>query len=380
MASGQAESLYPAPNDSSFTHSRFDKAAHRLIPSLPEESTAIFAYAPLVAWIFAPLGKVSPHISLLFWQIISILGLLLSAAFLSRTNDARASHILFLSSLFLPVITTLWSGQVSLVFGLLPLSAGYFLFKIKRPFLAGLAWSLLCLKPQFVFVPALVIFALVLARRFQCSVGFLFGVIALVGATVMFVPMTVTTSWLNSLQLRETLSYAGVYKIREYLVTSLPADILLALPIEIGPRIKWPIYIAAATLWLAGAWRCQKLMNSTQLDEFSKISLILIVALMLLPITSPYLLYYDLCIFVPAGVILLGNGWPALSSGSLKFIGLIGWLGISGYMLAFMTLPERFVQPLLLQFILLGLLYTLSQTLDRICPVSEVLPTKSTQV
>src|SRR4030095_2630795 len=101
---------------------------------------------------------------------------------------------------------------------------------------------------------------------------------------------------------------------------------------------------------------------------------------MLLPITSPYLLYYDLCIFVPAGIILLGNGWPALPSVSLKFIGLIGWLSISGYMLAFMTLPAHLVQPLLLQFILLGLFYELSKTLDKICPVSEVPPIQSTQV
>jgi hypothetical protein len=380
VAAGQAESLYPAPNDSSFTHSRFDQAAHRLVPALPAQSTAIFAYAPLVAWIFAPLGKVSPNISLLFWQLISMLSLLLSAVFLSRASNARASDVLFLSSLFLPVITTLWSGQVSLVFGLLPLSAGYFLFKKDRPFLAGLVWSLVSLKPQFVFVPALVSFALVLAGRFKCFLGFFVGGIALIGLTLMFVPMTVISSWLYSLQLRETLSYAGVYKIREYLVTSLPADILLRLPIELGARIKWPIYIAAATLWLAGAWRCKKLINSTSLTEFPKISLTLAVALVLLPITSPYLLYYDLCIFVPVGVILLGNGWRALSSVSLKLIGLIGWLSISGYMVAFMTLPVHFVQPLLLQFILLALFYKLSKTLDGICPVSNVPPIQSTQV
>ena len=379
MASGRAEDLYPTANDSSFTHSHFNEAAHRLVPSLPEQSTAIFAYTPLVAWIFAPFGRVSPNISLLFWQLISALSLLVSAVFLSRTSNARTSDILFLSSLFLPVIATLWSGQVSLVFGLFPLSAGYFLFKRNRPLLAGVVWSLLCLKPQFVFVPALVSFSLLLAGRFKCCIGFVIGVIALIGLTVILVPMTVTISWLYSLQLRETLSYAGVYKIREYLVTSLPADILLRLPIELGANIKWAIYIAAATLWFAAAWRCKKLIDFNQLTEFSKISLTLLVALMLLPITSPYLLYYDLCIFVPAGVILLGNGWRA-SSVSLKFIGVIGWLSISAYMLAFMTLPEHFVQPLLLQFILLCLLYKLSKTLDRICLVSEGPAIQSTQV
>jgi len=371
MASGQAESLYPWPNDSSFTHSRFDEAAHRLIPALSEQSTAIFAYTPLVAWIFAPLSKVSPNLSILFWQIISMLGLLLSAALLARTSNARASDILFLSSLFFPVITSLWSGQVSLVFGLLPLSAGYFSFKKNRPFLAGLVWSFLSLKPQLAFVPALVIFVLILAGRFGCFLGFFVGVIALIGSTVMFVPMTVTVSWLYSLQLRETLSYAGVFKIREYLVTSLPADILLLLPIELGTSLKWSIYIAAATLWLAGAWRCSKLIRSCVLDEFAKISLILVVALTLLPITSPYLLYYDLCLFVPAGAILLGNGRHGLPSAGLPFIGLIGWLSISSYMVAFMSLPKHFVQPLLLMMILLALFYKLSKTLDLICPVPK---------
>ena len=149
---------------------------------------------------------------------------------------------------------------------------------------------------------------------------------------------------------------------------------------ELGANVKWPIYIAAATLWLAGAWRCKKLIKSTLLDEFPKISLTLLVALMLLPITSPYLLYYDLCLFVPAGVILLGNGWQASPSVSFKFIGLIGWLSISAYMLAFMTLPDPFVQPLLLQLILLCLLHKLSKTLDRICPVSESPALQSSQV
>jgi len=149
---------------------------------------------------------------------------------------------------------------------------------------------------------------------------------------------------------------------------------------ELGPYAKWPIYFGAAILWLAAAWRCKKLIKSTILNEFPKISLTLLLALMLLPITSPYLLYYDLCIFIPAVVILLGNEWQASPSVSFKFIGLIGWLSISAYMLAFMTLPEHFVQPLLLQFILLCLLYKLSKTIDRICLVSDSSGIQSAQV
>src|SRR6266705_3774166 len=56
VASGQASSLYPTPNHSSFAESPFNKAAHLLLPHFPEQSIEVFMYSPLVAWIFAPLS------------------------------------------------------------------------------------------------------------------------------------------------------------------------------------------------------------------------------------------------------------------------------------------------------------------------------------
>jgi len=267
-------------------------------------------------------------------------------------------------------MATLWSGQMSLVVGLLPLTGGYLLFTRDRAFLAGLVWSFLSLKPQFVFVPAVVILALAFARRFECCAGFIVGVVGLIVSNIIFVPMAITISWLHSLQLGDALFSSGVYKIRDYLITSLPANILLILPVGLRPTVHWYVCTAAATLWLVGTWHCKKLVNSS-LHAFSKISLILIVALFLLPIASPYLLYYDLCILLPAGVILLGNEWPPSSSASLKLIAFIGWISISSYMLVFMTIQAHLVQPLLLQLILLGLFAKLLKTTDRICIVSK---------
>lgn len=363
VTSGQDSNLYPTLTQSSFAHSPFDRAAHLLLPKLPEQSTAVFMYTPLVAWIFAPLSKVSPNISLLIWQTISILSLVLSAVFLSRSGKVKVSDILFLSALFFPIIATLWAGQVSLVIGLLPLSGGYLLFIRGRPFFAGLVWAFLSLKPQLVFVPAFLIFALAFARRFECCAGFVVGVAGLIILNMTLVPMAVTLSWLHSLQLGETFFSKGDYKIRDYLITSLPANILLALPAGLRTAVKWPLYGAAATLWVSAAWYCRRFIASGA-HEFSKMSLILTVAVILLPITSPYLLYYDLCIFLVAGTILFGKGWPASLAASLKRIGLIGWAGISIYMIAFMTLQAHLAQPFLLHVILIGLFVKLIGIID----------------
>jgi len=181
-ATGQVSELYPGPNDNSIWDSPFDKAAHSLLPQLSKDSPAIFRYSPLVAAIFAPFSILSPHISLLAWQMTSIAALILSCIFLSRTNLAKAVDIVFLSALFFPVMVNLWAGQVSLVLGLLPLSAGYFLLIKECPFASGLAWSFLALKPQYFPVPVLVALAQAFIGRLQCIAGLIAGVLGLVVA------------------------------------------------------------------------------------------------------------------------------------------------------------------------------------------------------
>ncbi len=371
FATGQTASLYPLSEDLSFTDSPFDKAAHRLLPGLPTHSTAVFMYTPLVALIFAPFSQLSPNISILAWQSLSIFSLALSAYLLSRTNNIKASDILNLSALYAPVIITLWSGQVSLVIGLLPLAGGYHLLKSDRPFLAGLVWSFMCLKPQFVFVPALVIMTLAFARRLECAVGFAVGILGLIGATFILVPISVIASWFHALQLSDTFFSGGVYKIRDYLVTSLPANLLLLLPTELRANVKWPIYTVAAALWTTGVWFCTALVRSAS-SNFSKVPLILAVALVLLPITSPYLLYYDLGILLPAGVILFDDGQPTSISRPLKFAALIGWMSINVYMLIFTFFSAHILQPLGLHLVLLGVAAQLIYTIKKISIISPV--------
>jgi hypothetical protein len=217
-----------------------------------------------------------------------------------------------------------------------------------------------------------VIFALALARRFQCGAGFVLGVVALIATNIIVVPMDVIRSWLHAIQLGESFFSSGEYQIREYLITSLPANILLMIPVGMRASVKWLVYAGAATLWLAGAWHCTRLVKSSP-HEFQKIPLILVVAIILLPITSPYLLYYDLCIFLPAGVLLLRTEWPPSMSVSLKRIALTVWLSINAYMLAFTTVQAHLFLPLLLGLLLLGLFLRLLKINDSLRNVANAL-------
>jgi len=358
VRTGQASILYPTANDPSLAESAFNRAAHSLLPQLSKDAISVFGYSPLLAWVlFQPLSIFRPHISLLAWQGISIIALILSALFLSRASESKvkSSDILFLSSLFLPTIATLWSGQLSLVIGLLSLSAGYLLLRKNHPAVAGLVWSFLILKPQFLPLAALVTLALALGGRFQCLIGLALGLIGIIAADIIVVPLTVNIHWLHSMRLIEFIFSTGSYAIPTHLMTCLPVNLLLVLPIESRALFKPFVYGAAALLWLTGLWQCKKIAHSN-LDEFSKLSLILTVGLFLLPLTSPRLLYYDLCLFLPVGVILLlGKDWAPSQSISLRRIALIVWISISVYMLVFMNVAPNPALPLALLAILLVL-------------------------
>ena len=76
VSDGRASELYPDPSAKTFVNSRFDKAAHEYLPTLPKDSTGAYMYIPLVAGFFAPFAWLNPNLSLLLWQAISVLALL----------------------------------------------------------------------------------------------------------------------------------------------------------------------------------------------------------------------------------------------------------------------------------------------------------------
>ena len=353
-ATGQEDSLYPPPDARSFAGAPFDKAAHSLLPHLPKATTAVYMYTPLVAWMFAPFSSLSPNLSLLLWQILSLAALGCCCYILSRMAATNFPDAFALTSLYGPVLITLWAGQLGIGLGLLPLCLGYGLLLRGYPLSAGAIWSLLMLKPQY-FPPALLVAsALAIGRNFKPALGLLIGSAAFLVTTALIFSPDLTIQWLWSHKMSDATYSSGLYGIPTHLVTGLPANLMLLFPTSMRPIVKLPIYLAIGVLWFIGFLYCIRLSRTNMSDQ-SKISLMLIIGLFLDSIGLPHLLYYDLCVLLPVGILAMAKNGPIPREAALTPIAMIGFISISGYLVLFLTVRSHVALPLLLEFILLGL-------------------------
>ncbi len=325
LATGRESDLYPAPSAESFVGESFDRAAHSLLASLPAATTAIYMYSPLVAGIFVPLSYADPNSSLFIWQVLSVLALALSCYLLSRAMNVKFSDSFFLSSLFGP-----------------------------HSLLAGVVWSVLSLKPQY--FPAAAFVALVLSLgNFRIALGLALGVAGFVVANLLLFSPALVSNWLASHRLSDTLFTHAQYGIPAHLITSLPADLLLLLPATVRADLKWPVYAGALFLWGIGFWTCWRVQRGSW-DERTKITLTLVIGLFLSSVALPHLLYYDLCVLIPAGFALAAKNDIIPQAIPLRKLALTGWLSISLYLPMFLIIKPRIGMALTLELILLGLL------------------------
>jgi hypothetical protein len=78
------------------------------------------------------------------------------------------------------------------------------------------------------------------------------------------------------------------------------------------------------------------------------------------------LLYYDLCVLLPAGVLLLGKNGPLPECTAFRTIGLVGWIVVSLFLPLLLAYPDQKILPLILELTLLVLLI---EFLNRLKPV-----------
>ena len=365
-ATGRASELYPLPDARSFIDTPFDRAAHELLPHLPKSSTGAYMYIPLVAGFFAPFSFVGPNLSLFFWQVLSVAALALCALLLSRINGVKTSDLFFLSFLYSPIFLTLWAGQLGLGFGLAPLCVGYFLLLRQWPLAAGFIWSFLLLKPQYFVVAAFVALACALMKRYRTLAGLLLGVAVLIVLTIALFSVSVTLQWLQSHRVSDAYFFAGLQGIPSHLITGLPANIMILFPVDERAAVKLPLYAAAAALWMFGLWFCSR-NDMLRLAESAQISVTFVVGLVLASLTLPHLLYYDLAVLLPAGVLLMANDGPLPQQKGLRAIGVTGWIVVSAFLPLLLGFANHKALPLILELILLtlfiGLLCRLNQAL-----------------
>ena len=364
VASGRSDELYPQPDARSFIDSPFDKAAHALLPHLPKATTGAYMYIPLVAGFFAPFSFIDPNLSLFLWQALSVLALGLSCLLLSRLTAWKTSDAFFLSFLYTPVFLTLWAGQLGLGLGLLPLCAGYVLLLRQRPLAAGFVWSVLLLKPQYFFPAVFVALACAVRRRYRALVGIMLGLTVLIALTILAFSPSVTLQWLLSHRVSDAYFFEGLQGIPNHLLTGLPANLMVLFPVNERRAVKFPLYAGAAALWLFGLWFCTRAKWS-QLEGSAKVSLTFVIGLVLSSLTLPHLLYYDLCVLLPAGFLLLAKNGPLPSQKGLRTIAVLGWITVSGFLPLLLSFTKQKLLPLSLELILLILFMLLLRHVNK---------------
>ncbi len=82
-------------------------------------------------------------------------------------------------------------------------------------------------------------------------------------------------------------------------------------------------------------------------------------------LTLPHLLYYDLCVLLPAGVLLLAERGPLPRPPGLRNLGASGWLLVSAALPLLLVFANRKFPSLCLELILLFLAILLWRDLSR---------------
>jgi hypothetical protein len=160
-----------------------------------------------------------------------------------------------------------------------------------------------------------------------------------------------TAQWLQSHRVSDSIFSRGVHGIPTHLITGLPANLLILFPPSARAMLKWPLYAGSALLWLVGLWQGTKLARA-KLDDPAWIALTLVIGASLCALTLPHLLYYDLCVLLPAGVLLLGKRGPVPRRTGFFALALIGWIVVSGFLPLLLTFNEQKVPPLILELVL----------------------------
>jgi hypothetical protein len=357
VADGRGSELYPDPSATSFSTAPLNVFAHQILPDLPPDDTSVYMYSPLVAWLFAPFSLLSPSLSMAAWQLTSIGALALCALLLAPVIGRSVPDAFWLSLLFLPVFQTLLIGHLGIVVGLLPLCAGYVSVLRGKPFWAGIAWSLLLLKPQFLPTVLLIVGALTLTGHLRCLLGFSSGLVVLTALTAWLFP-GIGPKWLSAMKLADTIFTDPQYRYPIHLVTSLPAASLALLPHQARDVVKLVAYGLGALIGLHALWRSWRLLTGKAPDPTSSLPLILLLGIGVLPLVVPHFLTYDLSILAVAGVVMHGRDWSGVEMLRLRRISWLYLLSVNAYVVLFMFVSTRLAQPVLLVGVLV-LLYVL---------------------
>jgi hypothetical protein len=311
---------------------------------LPPKLTAIYMYSPLTACLFVPFALMTPQAALICWQVASIAGVAACAFLFARIVNRPIGSLLWIPFLFLPVFHTLLIGHIGILLGMLPLALGFFLLMKERPVPAGLAWSLLLLKPQFLPGAFLVAGALALTGKWRCAIGLAAGMAVVTMSMFLCLGPAVAFDWLHSFRLSDTIFTFPGYSYPHYLVCSLPGVLIQSAPTQFHSAAKMAGYIIGAAIGLHALWFSRKLLRES---DNTRLPFVFIIGLTVLPFVLPHFLFYDMCVFALAGMLIYGYTWGDWDR-ALKRDAALGLLACNLYLVLWMFISTSLAQPIVL--------------------------------
>jgi hypothetical protein len=314
-------------------------------------STVHYCDVPLVLSCLQILGHLPEHTALVSWNLLSLLALAASTYFVHastktlNTQEDQPSQAGLSCLAFAPVLLTLWLGQLGIVFGLLPLAAGYLLLIRKKPLLAGLVWSLLALKPAFLVVALVNCLVQSFNKRFSTTLALLGGT-AVIGAAALITAQSETIEMWKTAFSNFSLQPGA----REQLDISFLSSAMSFAPDRTG---LVPVFGFVAAMIAVGGLMQLFDLAKTPGKEQQLVPFTTMLATLLVPIVLPHLPFCDLSVLTLGGLIAYCTEWREHLEFRVRTVCRLTWLFVNVYLIAFYFFPGQMHAALLVAALLM---------------------------
>jgi hypothetical protein len=317
---------------------------------LPESAREIYppVYPPQAAVMFAPMSGLSYQRALFIWNFITIAGYALivwSAWKVVADRLPDRTFVIAAAAAFPPFWILILHGQVTVIL-LFAFWAGWLALEHHRRWLAGFAFGLLALKPQFGIPLAVVVLA---SGEWAMLTGAVTSVMAQAVVVWMVLGSDAFTTFADSIP--TTIAYADLLEAKPFMSHSLRALTRLT-PNWIGLPM-WAT-LAAIVLWFTvRAWKSDAPLRV-------RLGVVVLAA----TLVNPHVIIYDLTVLV-LPLIWFGSYMqePARREEAGAYWTAVYWL----FVLTFM--PTAAVIPLQASvFVMVGLLVIVSRAIHADVP------------
>jgi len=294
---GRAEQLY---DDEVFSETQAE------VVYLPKEARYHPLYPPAAALLAAPFALLPFTAAVCVWWICSVALFAAAARLLARQRPPEERPAVWLGLFaFQPVVMCFWDGQLSALW-LLAVVGGLHWHRRGLHFAAGLVFSVLALKPQLALGLG---FWLVLRRDFSTLAGLAVGTLLQQALALALLGPGVFTAYVENIRVYADLQ--RMYHFDPSYQHALFGVLMNCLGGDYS-AVWSAIHLLAVGLAAVFVFRIVRQSPDTPLEGAA--------AVLLLLVTPPHLLLYDLALLAVPINVLAGRGSPLRGWAALLYL------------------------------------------------------------